>query len=202
MPLARTWDPATRTIVSTTHDGFVDRCSKWSDIREYLPFLYDTARSYNQVRVLELGSRKGNSTLAFLAAADETDGHVWSGDVRDITVDAEGMLPWSRHPRWTFTRGDDMDPVVQSLLPVQVDVLFIDTSHEYEHTLEECRAYVPRVAAGGVALFHDTNLNGWPGYEWDSAVPPVAAALNEYCAETGLRWENTPGVYGLGVIRT
>jgi hypothetical protein len=30
---------------------------------------------------------------------------------------------------------------------------------------------------------------------------PVAAALDEYCAEAGLSWVNLPGTYGLGIIR-
>jgi cephalosporin hydroxylase len=201
MPLARTFDPARRAIVSTARDGYLDRCSRWSDIQEYLPFLYETARSYDRVRVLELGSRKGNSTLAFLAAAEEAGGHVWSCDIANVVRDPEGMQPWSGHERWTFTCGDDMDPSVQSLLPAQADVFFLDTSHEYEHTLAELRAYMPRVAPGGVALFHDTNIIGWPGYAWDSKTPPVRAALDDWCAETGLAWENLPGEYGLGVIR-
>jgi cephalosporin hydroxylase len=201
MPLARTFDPARRAVISTARDGYVDRCSRWSDIREYLPFLHETARSYDRCRVLELGCRKGNSTLAFLAAAGEAGGHVWSADIADVALDPEGMLPWAREPRWTFTCGDDMDATVQSLLPARCDVLFIDTSHEYEHTLAELRAYMPRVAPGGIALFHDTNLIGWPGYRWDSRVPPVRAALGDWCAETGLSWENLPGEYGMGIIR-
>ena len=31
--------------------------------------------------------------------------------------------------------------------------------------------------------------------------PEVRQALDEYCAETGLSWENLPGMYGMGVIR-
>jgi predicted O-methyltransferase YrrM len=201
MPLARTFDPARRAVVSTVRDGYLDRCSRWSDIREYLPFLYETARSYPGVRVLELGSRRGNSTLAFLAAAEEAGGHVWSNDITDVAADPAGMGPWSRTPLWTFVRGDDMDVTVQSLLPARCDVLFLDTSHEYLHTLAELQAYMPRVAEGGVALFHDTNLIGWPGYAWDRDVPPVQAALDDWCAETGLTWENLPGEYGMGVIR-
>lgn len=201
MPLARTFDPASRSIVSTARDGYLDRLSKWSDIQEYLPFLYETARSYDGVRVLELGSRKGNSTLAFLAAAREVSGHVWSCDITDVTVDPEGMAPWRRVPQWTFICGDDMNPAVQSLLPAQADVFFLDTSHEYEHTLAELKVFMPRVAPGGVALFHDTHVMGWPGYSWDRDVSPVHAALDEYCAEAGLGWQDMPGEYGLGVIR-
>lgn len=201
MPLARTFSAEKNRIVTTVRDGYLDRCSRWSDIREYLPFLHETAKSYDKVRVLEFGSRKGNSTLAFLAAAEAVDGTVVSVDISPVADNPEGMLPWKYHPRWTFICGDDTEEAVQMRLLGKVDVLFIDTSHEYEHTLEECRAYVPRVKPGGIALFHDTNLIGWPGYKWDSFIPPVAAALDDYCRETGLTWQNMPGEYGLGVIR-
>ena len=202
MPLARTFDPASGRIISTLRDCFLDRLSRWSDIQEYLPDLYGIACGYQGVRVLELGTRRGFSTLAFLAAAEAVSGHVWSGDAVNVAADPEGMLPWARCPLWTFTCGDDMDPGVQAKLPAEVDVLFIDTSHEYEHTLAELRAYMPRLAAGGTALFHDTNLFGWPGYEWHGDVPPVRQALDEYCAEAGLSWENLPGEYGMGMVRT
>lgn len=201
MPLLRTWDEATGKITVSLSSAYLDRLSRWSDIQEYLPFLREQARSREGVRVLELGSRLGNSTLAFLAGALESGGHVWSSDITDVARDPEGMGPWSRCPLWTFTRGDDMDPAVQAQLPAEVDVLFIDTSHEYLHTLAELRAYMPRVAPGGIALLHDTNLIGWPGYAWDRDVPPVWAALDEWCAETGRSWENLPGQYGLGIIR-
>ncbi len=201
MPLARTYNPSRGAIVTSLHDAYLDRAVAKSDIREYLPFLYEQARSRPGVRVLELGTRRGYSTLAFLAGADESGGHVWSVDVQDCARNRLGMLPWAGCPRWTFTRGDDMDPAVQERLPAVADVLFIDTSHEYEHTLAELRAYMPRVAPGGVALFHDTHVMGWPGYEWDRAVSPVWAALDEFCAEAGLSWEDMPGEYGLGILR-
>ena len=113
----------------------------------------------------------------------------------------DGMHRWRDCPGWTFVQGDDMDEAVQARLPAEVDVLFVDSSHEHIHTLEECRAYVPRLAPGGVALFHDTKLRSWPGYDWQGEIAPVWQALDDYCAETGLSWENLPGEYGLGVVR-
>ena len=127
---------------------------------------------------------------------------MWSADVANVAADPEGMLPWARCPLWTFTCGDDMDPAVQARLPSEVDVLFIDSSHEHIHTLGELRAYGPRVVPGGLIAMHDTNIYDWPGYGWAGDVPPVQQALNEYCEEAGLRWENLPGEYGLGVVRT
>jgi len=201
MPLARTYDAVKGAVITTPHDGYLDRLSRWSDIQEYLPFLHEQAKLRENTWVLELGARKGNSTLAFLAGVTEVGGHVWSVDVANVISDPAGMAPWRGSRRWTFIHGDDMDPAIQANLPRRVDVLFIDTSHEYEHTLGELRAYMPRVAPGGVALFHDTHLMGWPGYGWDQDVSPVWAALDEYCAEAGLEWEDVGGVYGLGVIR-
>ena len=196
MPIARTYDGTRNAVVTTVHDGYLDRLSRWSDIKEYLPLLYGTAKSYPKVRVLELGTRRGNSTLAFLAAAAAVDGHVTSVDLDRVTDARDGMLPWRKAPWWTFVHGDDMDSAVQAALPVETDVLFVDTSHEYEHTLGELRAYMPRVVPGGTALFHDTNI-----FVNQSEVPPVAQALDDWCAETGLTWENIPGEYGLGRIR-
>jgi predicted O-methyltransferase YrrM len=201
MPLARTFDPASGRIVTTLRDAYLDRLSRWSDIQEYLPFLYEQARSRPGCRVLELGARRGNSTLAFLAGAAESGGHVWSCDVENVLRYPDGIGPWRDAPHWTFVCGDDMHPAVRAALPAEADVFFLDTSHEYEHTLAELRAYMPRLAPGGVALFHDTNIIGWPGYSWDRGIPPVQAALNDWCAETGTTWENLPGDYGLGVIR-
>jgi predicted O-methyltransferase YrrM len=202
MALARTYSPAAGGIQVTLAGAYADRLDHDSDIREYLPFLHETAAGYPQVRVLELGTRKGNSTLAFLAGAAETRGHVWSVDIDPCDQDPGGMGPWAGCPLWTFTRGDDLHPSVLAAQPPQVDVLFVDTSHLYDETLQEFRAYVPRVAPGGVVLCHDTNLllREAAGAEY-TKTPPVAGALNDYCGETGRTWENLPGEYGMGVIR-
>jgi cephalosporin hydroxylase len=205
MPLARTYNPVTGHIGSTMMDVYQDRAHKKSDIREYLPYFYRLARAVTKPRILELGSRRGNSTVAFLAGAEESGGHVWSGDLIDIVrahPGPDGMGPWSRHPQWTFIQGDDLDPAVQAKLPHQLDIFFLDTSHEYELTLAELRAYMPRVKPGGIALFHDTKLYNWTGYRWTGKVPPVQQALDDYCAETGLEWRECEidGRFGLGVI--
>ena len=201
MPLRRVFDASRGGVVSTIHDAYQDRLCKWSDIREYLPFLYEQARSRPGCRVLELGVRRANSTIAFLAGVSGSGGRVWSCDITDVRIIPGGIGVWAGSPQWAFLAGDDLDPQVLGQMPPQVDVLFVDANHEYGHVLAECRAYVPRVAPGGVALFHDTNVQEWPGYPWKGDRTPVAQALDEYCAEAGLEWENIPGEYGMGVIR-
>lgn len=198
MPLRRVFDGA--RVSCTAQDVYRDRLSRWSDIQEYMPFLYEQAASRTRPLILELGARRGNSTLAFLAGAEVSGGQVRSSDIDDILRYPDGMRPWRRNPRWAFLQGDDTDPRIQQMLPAETDVLFIDTSHEYEHTLAECRAYVPRVRKGGIALFHDTHLMGWPGYEWHGGNSPVWTALDDYCAESGLEWTDLDGIYGMGII--
>ena len=165
---------------------YLARCALDSDISPHLPFLYDSARD---ATVIELGVRTGNSTAAFLAAGAE----VWSADTAEPQVPAE----WRDNPRWHFLCGDDLNEEILAALPAKADIVFIDTSHTYEHTLAELRAYAPR--AGVLVLLHDTQ---WvDGRDAGTPSGPVARALDDYCTETGLTWENRPGAYGLGVVR-
>lgn len=174
-------------------DGYIRRAHLPSDITEYLPLLYGYVRLYSNCRVQEIGTRDGNSTLALLAAAEAVDGHVWSVDINPRVPDnPNGMAPWKHDPRWTFTAGDSVDPAVAACQPEQVDVLFIDSGHEYDLTQAELATYVPRVAPGGTVLLHDTRLS----YD----VQGVRRALDEYCTAYNLTWADLPGQYGLGVI--
>lgn len=161
------------------------RCAENSDISLHLPFLYDSAQGRT---VIELGVRTGNSTAAFLAAGAE----VWSADTEEPNVPGE----WRGDPRWHFLRGDDLSPGVLAGLPAKADVVFIDTSHAYGHTLAELRAYAPRAP---LVLLHDTQLVD--GRDAGTPAGEVARALDDYCAEAGLSWENRPGSYGMGCIR-
>jgi cephalosporin hydroxylase len=40
-------------------------------------------------------------------------------------------------------------------IPASIDLLFIDTSHLYDHTMAELKRYAPRVRPGGWIVFHD-----------------------------------------------
>lgn len=167
--------------------AFAERYVQWSDIVGHLPFLHDTVIGLDAQVVVELGVRSGNSTAALLAAVERTGGHLWSVD-----IDAPN-LPFDSDS-WTVIVGDDL--AVADQLPETIDVLFIDTSHTYPHTLAELRLYGPRAS---VILLHDTDLEHPDGAPPAPAFP-VASAIDTWCAETGCSWENRPGSYGLGVI--
>jgi predicted O-methyltransferase YrrM len=167
------------------------RCAEPSDIFAHLPRLYSEA-SRPEVKVIELGVRAGNSTAAFLLAAEENDGFVWSVDIHPPRV------PWFGIERWQFIQGDDL--WIFDQLPDEVDVLFIDTSHHYEQTVGELELYVPKVRPGGVVLLHDTELETPEGHPPGDPAFPVRVAVQEYCTEHDIAPLFVPGCNGLGVI--
>lgn len=177
---------------------YESRLAAWSDVQGHLEFLHAEVAKRPGCQVLELGTRTGVSTAALLAGAERSGGHVWSVDLIPPRVPSW----WQLTGRWMLVVGDDLDPEVQAALPGQADVVFLDTSHEHEHTLAELRAYVPRVAPGGVLLAHDTDLAGHDarGFGLEGPDGPVRRALDAFCAEAGLAWSNRPGSFGLGVI--
>jgi cephalosporin hydroxylase len=163
----------------------------WTDIQDQLGMLYTAACQYPRVVVGEFGVRNGQSTRAFLAAAERQGGHVHSWDLS--TPDVPSW--WQEHPYWTFTRQDS-----RLAAPPALDVLFVDTSHVYEATLHELRHLVPFVRPGGIVLMHDTRIGDPPGSSEVMVASDVAKALDDYCADTGRKWEERGGHYGLGQI--
>jgi cephalosporin hydroxylase len=56
-----------------------------------------------------------------------------------------------------------------------IDILFVDTSHLYDHTVAEIRAWFPYLASRCKVFFHDTNMSevfvrkdGSTGKGWDN----------------------------------
>lgn len=176
-------------------EDFEVRRATQSDIVDHLPRLHAEA-SVPGVKVIELGVRSGNSTAAFLTAAEEQDGHVWSVDISWAPL----PQPWYESGRWTYTLGDDTGTEVLDVLPDGVDVVFIDTSHHYRHTLTELELYVPKVKPGGVVLLHDTELDTPADTPKDDPLFPVAEAVRRYTGLHGLTVEWVTGCYGLAVI--
>lgn len=135
-----------------------------SDISDHLPTLYYETVAARPRLVVELGTRGGESTRTFLAAATRAGARMLSIDIDPCTVPG---LPDEARSRWTFLQSDDVAFGRRDFAPwcranglaPEIDVLFVDTSHLYAHTVEELRVWMPFLSARGVAIFHDTNLD-------------------------------------------
>lgn len=173
-------------------ERFAAACTEPSDIRLHVPRLARIVRERNAQHVIELGTRGGVSTVAFLAGLSYTGGALTSCDL-DERPDFGGDVP-----RWAFVRGNDLDPdVLAQMSPA--DIVFIDTSHLYEQTLAELRAYRPMLRPNSIFILHDTELPH-PAGEDERIAFPVRKAIERYCAEERLEWCNWSGSHGLGMI--
>ena len=131
-----------------------------SDISDHLGTIFFFATSANPKLMVELGTRGGHSTRALLAAASITDSIVLSIDIDDCED-----INISSKERWNFVQADDIEfckkefknwCLNRSIEPL-INVLFIDTSHEYLHTKEEIKIWSKYLADNGIMIFHDTN---------------------------------------------
>jgi len=174
----------------TLTDDYTRVCAEPSDIYEHLPTFVQLVEDLDATQVIELGTRTGVSTIAWLYAL-EGRGHLWS-------VDVDQRPPIGEYDHWSFIHGDDTTIDVFAQLPSGVDIVFIDTSHAYKHTTVELSLYARLVRPGGRIVLHDTELPMPEGT--DGPLFPVKRAVNEFCEANGLRWENHPNCWGLGIV--
>ena len=176
----------------TIPELYEQRYTDASDINEHLPIFVGMCEQLDAKKVIELGVRHGVSTVGWLYGLERSDGHLWSVD--------QTAGPGLQGPRWTFIQGDDCSPEVLAQLPELVDVVFIDTSHRYTHTMQELALYAPRVRSGGRIVLHDTEVEH-PDEAPDGECPfPVKRAVELFCVANGFQWSNRENNNGLATI--
>ena len=188
-------------------ERYNELCLEPSDINEHLPTFVSAVEELDAKRVIELGVRYGVSTIAWLYALQD-QGHLWAVDCSYPVpspgssinnLDPQGPLGVQTH--WNFILGDFHAQGTQDLLPRQVDILFLDGNHVHAETLEELALYYPRVRKGGRMYLHDTALEATGNAPPTPQPPyPVLTAMQEFCAEHNLDWDNNPNCSGLGTI--
>src|SRR5207247_4483024 len=96
-----------------------------------------------------------DSTFAFLAAMEANGmGHLYTTDIQgldDIDKDARNFGWVDRLTRVV----SDSVAYAQNFKLDSIDILYIDTNHEYDHTLRELEAWFPLVKQGGHILLDD-----------------------------------------------
>ena len=156
------------------------------DISDHLPRLFIEALQANPETIVELGVRGGESTFAFERAARLTDATVVSVDINETSYTSE-------YDNWQFVQANDLELADRfeewcgdHAVNPAIDVLFVDTSHHYDHTVAEIEGWFPHLSADGIVLFHDTNMaefyrrgDGTIGQGWDND-RGVIRALEDY----------------------
>ena len=153
--------------------------------REDLTLLYMLAKE--SCSVLELGVRDGISTRALVWGladsfwAEKRMLSVDNGDIKDTVFEA--MKPF---PFWEFKNIDDRHLELDG--DDEFDIVFIDTSHGYEHTKVELQKFGK--FANCWIICHDYCTN----------TPGVIRAVDEYCREHNYEKTVTNSKYPFAII--
>jgi len=174
-------------------ERYEGHCRTESDIRGHLPRMVELVESLNAQHVIELGTRSGVSTIAWLHGLAKTGGRLTS-------VDLDPKPDIGDFDHWTFIQGDDLDPAILDQLE-PADIVFIDTSHLYHQTRAELDTYWYKVKPGGVICLHDTELE-WPtGANPADGAYPVKRALMEFVRHHRYQVVNFPDYWGFAIVK-
>jgi len=150
-----------------------------NDINEHLELIFAESLMIWPKLIVELGVRRGTSTYVFERVASVCGASILSADIDDCSST-------SSHRRRYFFQGDDVrfaacfhDFCRERDIVPSVDLLFIDTSHYYDHTVQEIQVWFPLLSRRAKVLFHDTNLR-------------LIGSRRDGCFALG--WENERGV--------
>lgn len=181
------------TDTLTLADRYAELCATPSDIYLHLPRLVDLATTVDAHHVIELGSRTGVSTVAWLYALESTGGHL-------TTVDLDPAPEIGTWGHWRHVQGNDQDPeVLDQLEPA--DIVFIDSSHHYGETVHELNLYRWLVRPGGIMCGHDSEL-AWPeGAPRADGPYPVKRAVKEFAEDNGYPTFFFEDCWGLWIMK-
>lgn len=124
-----------------------------SDMNEYILSLYNMPVQIGAKNIWEIGS--GRSTLALVAAANKTGGHITSVDIGGWDTlnrwqNGESIL--KQEPNFTMITGSSLDV---ELPKEPIDFFFLDSGHTYQLTLDELNRWCPLVRKRGIIAMHD-----------------------------------------------
>ena len=156
-------------------DEIRQRARSRTDVSDHLVTMFVEAVSARPSLIVELGVRGGESNFVFERVAGLYDSKIVSVDVTDCSDVVTG-------PHATFVKSDDVafargfkDWCRERGIQPDIDLLFMDTSHVHEHTVEEIDSWFPFLSPRAKVFLHDTNLrevyrrqNGTMGRGWDN----------------------------------
>ncbi|MFC1848587.1 class I SAM-dependent methyltransferase [candidate division CSSED10-310 bacterium] len=151
---------------------------------DYTHQLYFDALISKPKLIVELGTDYGVSTRVLLAAAENIGATLLSIDIKDCSgIDINEKYK----KKWYFEQCDDVYFAQHKFdhwksnqgIEGKIDFLFIDTSHLYDHTVQEIHVWFPKLSDHATVIFHDTN---------------VRTFYRRHDSSFGIGWNNNRGV--------
>ena len=161
------------------------------DIRSHLPGIYIYTLMFAPKAIVELGVRTGWSTRAFSAAArvlgakmlgvdkDPSSEQVYSNcdsPAKCYFMEADSATSATKFRDWAKEKD----------FPSSIDILFVDTTHVFEDTIQELNAWEPLLSERAAIILHDSNIefqyvrkDGSVGEAWDNE-RGVARAIQQF----------------------
>ncbi len=161
------------------------RARQRSDVSDHLPILFTECLSRWPRLIVELGCREGETTFVFERVCRLTGG-------KCVSVDIEHRTRPDSNQQWLFIQSDDIEFAKrfpawcgQNGFSPEIDILFVDTTHFFAHTMQEIEHWFPLLGPSAKAIFHDTNQkriyhrkDGSLGVGWNNR--GVIAALERF----------------------
>ncbi len=164
--------------IGSSDDFVLAHAHAWNSEQSVSEFLGELAFYQRARTIVELGCYVGwtSAHLALGQQAAGPGGKLWclDYDARFLDAARTNLARLGLAGQVEFVRGMSLDAYTLAALPAEIDLLFIDTSHEYQATLDEISAYLPRLASGGLIALHDSiSQDGvrrairdrWPDFE-------------------------------------
>jgi len=155
-----------------------------TDISSHLETIYKETYAMNPKVIVELGIRGAESSRVFACITEELNAHLIGVD---IAPPYQFHYSTIKNSRLVIMDDVECASTYSDLLKGMINVLFIDTSHLYDHTVKEIAAWFPLLSDKALVIFHDTNLDGKGYYRKDGKMEMnwnndrgVTRAIEEY----------------------
>lgn len=145
------------TALKKYKDLLIDSNTNNTDISSHLPTMFCYGILQKPGLILECGVRGGESTKVFSKIVELCNSNLIGIDIlpsaKNSYLDME---------RSTFLCMDDRNFNESCLETTNgqntIDIVFIDTSHLFEHTLREIEIFIKFLPHNGIFMFHDSNV--------------------------------------------
>lgn len=134
------------------------------DSDQHFLTLFSLVLSSKSKTVIELGVREGGTTLPLLSAVNITDGVLYSIDINETNF----IPPKEFSKNWSFYKEDAIDFLKKWDMTKQIDLIYIDDWHSYNHVKKELEIIDKIVSPSTIVLIHDLMYgNTCPFYHCD-----------------------------------